>query len=182
MKQRFVSLMVLMAGGWFSIAGPASAQAVPSSEQPQAGLILTKLSPPVYPPLALQARIQGDVEVTVRTRQDGSVESAVIASGHPILAPAALESAKKSQFECHECIEAVTSYVLKYKFQIISRGYPKDCDYTEKQQPPAEIDIALHQITVAGWAIGICDPVNTIFKVRSAKCLYLWKCSTRYGL
>jgi TonB family protein len=178
MKQRFVSLVMLTAGVWFSTAGSASGQSVASSERPQTGLILTKLSPPVYPALARLARIQGDVEVTVRVRQDGSVESAAIESGHPILAPAALESAKKSQFECHECGEAVTLYAMKYKFQIISRGYPKDCDYAEKQ-PLAEIDTTLHEITLAGWAVEICDPAGT--KVRSVKCLYLWKCSNRYG-
>jgi TonB family protein len=178
MKQHFVLLVVLVVGVWSSTVGPASAQSVPPSEPPHAGLVLTKLSPPVYPALARQARIQGDVEVTVNVRRDGSIESMVITSGHPMLAPSAIESAKKSQFDCHECSEAVTTYALRYKFQITSRGYPKDCDTTEKQ-PLAEVDPTGHQVTVPAWAQLICDPASTIFKVRSVKCLYLWKCSTR---
>jgi TonB family protein len=147
----------------------------------QGKVVLTKLFEPIYPKLALQARIAGDVDLMLTIRRDGSVESAVFVSGHPMLKQAALDSAQRSQFECGACGETVTSYPLKYRFQITSRGYPKDCDYIEKQ-PPAEIDIALHQITVSGWAMGICDPASKIFKIRSAKCLYLWKCSTRYEL
>jgi TonB family protein len=145
--------------------------------------VLTKLFEPIYPKLALQARIAGDVDLMLTIRRDGSVESAVFVSGHPMLKQAALDSVKVSQFECGGCGETANSYPLKYRFQITSRGYPKDCDYTEKQ-PAAEIDIALHQITVSGWAMQICDPTSRIskFKVRSARCLYLWKCSTRYEL
>jgi TonB family protein len=182
MKQRFVWLLVLIAGVWSSTVGPASGQSVPPSETPQTGLILARLSPPFYPALARQARIQGDVEVTVGVRQDGSVESAVIASGHPILAPAALESAKKSKFECHECSEAVTSYALAYKFQITPRDPPKDCDAQAETQPPAEMDPSRHQVTVSDWAMWTCDPAMRVFKVRSAKCFYLWRCSRRYEL
>jgi len=182
MQQRFVSLILLMAGVWSSISGPPSAQSLPSSDRPQAGLILAKLSPPVYPALARQARIQGDVEVMIKAREDGSLESAVITSGHPILAPAALESAKNSQFECRECSEAVTSYALRYRFQIIPRDPQKDCDTQAETQPPAEMDASRHQVTVFTWAIWTCDTAMRVFKVRSAKCLYLWRCSIRYEL
>jgi hypothetical protein len=39
------------------------------------GVILSKLSPPVYPPLARQTMIGGDVTVKVSLRPDGTVES-----------------------------------------------------------------------------------------------------------
>ncbi len=182
MKSRCTSLLLAGVVLYLSpVTERASAQSAQSSESPQNGPVLTKLSDPTYPPLALQARIAGDVDLMLTIRRDGSVESAVFVSGHPMLRPAALDSAKRSQFECGGCGETVTSYPMKYRFVITSRGYPKDCDYTEKQ-PPAEVDIAGHQITVPGWAMEICDPSSRIFKVRSAKCLYLWKCSTRYEL
>ena len=44
---------------------------------------VAKLSPPIYPPLALQARITGTVELNVTLRRDGSVESVAVVSGHP---------------------------------------------------------------------------------------------------
>jgi TonB family protein len=85
-------------------------------EKPQ--VVLVNLSPVVYPPLARQARIQGDVKVQLQVRADGSVASAEVISGHPMLKQAALESAQKSQFECHGCADETTSHVLTYTFGI----------------------------------------------------------------
>ena len=65
-----------------------------------AGVFLVKLSPPVYPPLARQARIMGDVRIQLAIRRDGSIESSEGVSGHPLLKQAALESAQQSEFEC----------------------------------------------------------------------------------
>jgi len=44
---------------------------------------------PVYPPLALQARIQGTVEFTVTVGVDGKVENLSLVRGHPLLVNAA---------------------------------------------------------------------------------------------
>ena len=70
-----------------------SAQSTQSSDAIQGTVLLTKLFPPSYPPLAKQARIAGDVMVAVRVRPDGSVESASAVSGHAMLGPAAAQSA-----------------------------------------------------------------------------------------
>ena len=118
------------------------------AEGATSGVVLTKLAPPVYPPLARQARIAGDVRIDLVIRRDGSVESAVLFSGHPMLAPAALESAKKSQFECRGCSDSAKSYSLTYTF-----GFLDDSG---------------------------CKSVVEERRVRSSKCLYLWKCDTRY--
>jgi TonB family protein len=181
MKQRLASLMLVIAAVCSSAAiEHASAQSAQSPNAPQSGVVLTKLSDPTYPPLARQARIAGDVDLMLTIGRNGNVESAVVVSGHPMLKQAALDSVQQSQFECGGCGEAVMSYALKYKFQIVTRGFPKDCDMTEKQ-PPAEVDLEHREVTVSAWAMEICDPAGRIFKVRSAKCLYLWRCSTRYG-
>jgi TonB family protein len=155
----------------------ASARSHQNTAAQNNGAILTRLSQPLYPALARQARIQGDVDVTVNIRQDGSIESALVSAGHAMLAPAALESAKASQFECRGCSEVGASYALKYKFEIISRGYPKDCDSATEKQPIAEVDESGHQVTVPAWATLICDPADV--KFRAAKCLYLWRCGVR---
>jgi len=97
-----------------------------------------------------------------------------------MLKQAALDSAQRSQFECRACGEAGTSYALKYEFQIVPRDPPKglkDCETQEEKQPPAEVDVLRHQVTVSAGVMGICDPA--VLRVRSAKCLYLWRCGTR---
>ena len=161
----------------FGLVGHALAQSAQSPALPANEPILTKLSEPTYPRLAEQARIEGDVDVILTIRGDGTIESATVSSGHAMLRQAALDSARQSQFECRPCAEPGSTYALKYKFRIISRGYPKDCDI--EKDPAAVVDNARHEVSVSGWAMMICDPSTTIVRVRSAKCLYLWRCGTR---
>jgi TonB family protein len=98
-----------------AICSLAQDSATPSP-LPQTGAVLVKLSPPSYPPLARQARIAGNVKVQLSIRKDGSVESAEVISGHPILKQAALDSATKSQFECRDCGNEVSPYLITYTF------------------------------------------------------------------
>ena len=43
----------------------------------------------VYPPLAAQARISGQVRFTVIINKDGTLQNIQLVSGHPLLVPAA---------------------------------------------------------------------------------------------
>jgi len=141
------------------------------------GVVLTKLSPPLYPPLARQARITGDVRVLVGIRRDGSVESAELLSGHPMLVQAALDSARKSIFECRGCFESVTQYPLTYAFEIWADcRFGPNCQAVEPRAP--EVSQSEHKITITVEPACTCDPARIYVqkKIRSAKCLYLWKC------
>ena len=117
-------------------------------EAPQAGVVLGKLLPPTYPPLARTARVIGDVQIQLSIRRDGSIESTSVVSGHPLLTQAALESAQKSTFDCHNCRADGNTYGLTYSFRLRDDKAP--CG-------KVEIDKEWH--------------------VRSLKCLYLWKCT-----
>jgi TonB family protein len=114
--------------------------------------VLTNLYLPIYPPLARQARIAGDVKIQLRIQRNGSVDSAEVISGHPMLKQAALESAQKSTFECETwssgvfiagCRDVVASFTLIYTF-----GFRDDLDGLD------------------------CS----IKRSRARKCLYLWAC------
>jgi len=50
---------------------------------------------PSYPPLAKQARIQGVVKLSAVIAKDGTIQELSVISGHPLLAPAALEAVKQ---------------------------------------------------------------------------------------
>lgn len=54
---------------------------------------------PVYPPLALQARIQGTVRFMATIDRQGRVSNLQVQSGHPLLIQAAIEAAKQWIFE-----------------------------------------------------------------------------------
>src|SRR5580692_4893114 len=58
------------------------------------GLLVKKVNPN-YPPLARQARIQGVVLLQAQISKDGRIENLQLISGHPMLAPAAIEAVKQ---------------------------------------------------------------------------------------
>jgi TonB family protein len=77
-----------------------------SPANPDAGkgqVTITELSLPAYPALARQIRISGDVQLELKIQPDGSLDSLEVFSGHPLLAQAALDSAKQSHFRCNDC-------------------------------------------------------------------------------
>jgi hypothetical protein len=48
-------------------------------------VVLTKLADPLYPPLARQTGITGDVELMLEIRNDGSIQSVDVVKGHPLI-------------------------------------------------------------------------------------------------
>jgi protein TonB len=62
------------------------------------GLLIRKV-PPAYPPLARQARIQGVVILQAQISKEGAIENLQLISGHPMLAPAAIEAVKQWKYK-----------------------------------------------------------------------------------
>jgi TonB family protein len=60
----------------------------------QALMVIYTTQPP-YPPLAKQARIQGVVRLDAIIAKDGTMKDLRVASGHPLLVPAALEAVRQ---------------------------------------------------------------------------------------
>ena len=54
---------------------------------------------PAYPELAKKMQISGTVKIEVMVASNGTVKEARIVGGHPVLATAALDAAKKWRFE-----------------------------------------------------------------------------------
>ncbi len=76
----------------------ATPQRVRVSQGVSQGLLIRKVQPN-YPPLARQARIQGNVVLTAEISKDGSIENLRLVSGHPMLAPAAIEAVKQWKYK-----------------------------------------------------------------------------------
>jgi TonB family protein len=78
--------------------GPArQPQRVRVSEGVSAGLLLHQVQL-VYPSEAKYARIQGTVLLRAVIGKDGSVEKLTLVSGHPMLAPAAIDAVKQWRY------------------------------------------------------------------------------------
>lgn len=59
---------------------------------------LLKQAQPVYPPLAMQARIQGTVRLQVTVSKEGRVVQAEVLSGHPLLVQSALDAVRQWEY------------------------------------------------------------------------------------
>ncbi len=76
----------------------ATPQRVRVSQGVSAGLLIRKVTP-TYPPLARQARIQGTVVLQAEISKDGTIQNLQLISGHPMLAPAAIEAVKQWRYK-----------------------------------------------------------------------------------
>jgi protein TonB len=76
----------------------ATPQRVRVSSGVQSGLLVRKVNP-TYPPLARQARIQGAVILQAQISKDGNIINLQLISGHPMLAPAAIEAVKQWKYK-----------------------------------------------------------------------------------
>lgn len=160
----------------------ALAQCASDSQEPGPQVLITNLSPPVYPPLALQARITGTVELNITIASTGNVESIEVVNGHPLLTKAAVDSVHLTQFQCREC-EASMRHLMTYNFELEEAVYCADvnCEAQCPKSPP-RVTQSQNTITIVDRPVATCDPVGTIVRVRSAKCFFLWRCGKRYPL
>lgn len=69
-------------------------QRIPVGGNVQAAKLISQPKP-IYPPLAKSARIQGKVILNAVIGKDGTIQNLTLASGHALLAPAALEAVRK---------------------------------------------------------------------------------------
>jgi periplasmic protein TonB len=76
----------------------AAPQRVRVSSGVSTGLLIRKVQPN-YPPLARQARIQGNVVLQAVISKSGTIENLQVISGHPMLVPAALEAVKQWRYK-----------------------------------------------------------------------------------
>jgi TonB family protein len=69
---------------------------------------------PIYPDLARKMNISGTVKIEVVVAPNGAVKDARVVGGHPVLAGAALDAAKKWRFEP---ASSESAGVIDFKFE-----------------------------------------------------------------
>ena len=87
---------------WLSLAALAAGVVAPkpvSAQEQEAARKVTKRVTPIYPPIALQARLKGTVKLMLTVTPEGTVKSVKTLGGNAVFVPAAEEAAKKWKFE-----------------------------------------------------------------------------------
>jgi protein TonB len=73
---------------------------------------------PTYPPLARSARIQGTVVLQAMISKAGTIENLRLLSGHPMLAPAAIEAVRQWRYRPYilnnEPVEVETQITVNF--------------------------------------------------------------------
>lgn len=173
-KARELSILML-AGVTITWTAFAAQQGPPADSRSKGDLVIVSLNNPTYPPLARMANITGDVELKLKIRKDGGIQSASALGGHPLLTQAALESAQRSNFGCRGCGDAGTVGSITYSFKIeASPGWP--CPETSG----ARVTQSGNHITLTTEP-ALVHPYFSSRAAPSAKCLYLWACGSRWG-
>jgi TonB family protein len=113
---------------------------------------------PEYPPLAKAARITGDVLLDVTLKDDGSVVSSRVISGHPLLRAAAQTNSTSWKFAAADNKDLDNEeFTLTYQFRL---SVSPDCG-----AGPTRVTIeSYNRVTVLGSPIVICDPPATVKK------------------
>src|SRR5246500_2582519 len=100
----------------------ATPQRVRVSQGVSTGLLVRKVNPN-YPPLARQARLQGTVVLQAKISKTGDIKTLPLISGHPMLAPAAIEAVKQWKYKPYllngEPVEVETQITVNF---ILSGG------------------------------------------------------------
>ena len=161
--------LLLAATTWAGLAVAPSAEA-----QTEVAIVPLEWPTPVYPQIAESARIQGDVEVDVDVRADGSVEAARAVSGPPLLRVSAEDAARRARFDCRGCVQATTRYSLYVTYRQFDR---------ERPQPGVT---PLVVSPTQGWVTVVTSEpeihINWAWlSVRGPTCLYLWRCASEWG-
>jgi TonB family protein len=118
-RRLLISLLLLGLSTFTCLAASqeASPQGVPVGQSVMAGQIVTKVAP-IYPPLARQARIQAPVVLKVLISKSGDVEKVQLVSGHPMLAPAAIEAVKQWKYKPYlvngDPVEVATTVTVNF--------------------------------------------------------------------
>ena len=80
-----------------TVLRPLPVQKLRVSSGVAAGMLIHQVKPQ-YPPIAMQAHIQGTVVLQAVIGKDGTVQDLHLVSGHPMLAPAAIEAVKQWRY------------------------------------------------------------------------------------
>jgi len=110
-SQRIAATVLALTLG--AAVGPVHSRAQTSANDEIVRRAKNKVQP-AYPELAHKMNISGTVKIDVTVAPNGTVKEARVVGGHPVLATAALEAAKKWRFEP---APAESSGVIEFKFE-----------------------------------------------------------------
>lgn len=118
------------------ISSIAAYQTNPSNNQ----VTLVEATPPLYPPIAVAVRAEGEVMVEVTINNDGSVNGSKAVAGHILLQKASELAAQRWKFSAIEGQAITRKATLSFKFVLL----PWKVGIEEEQpifRPPFQVEV-----------------------------------------
>lgn len=184
-------MRTINAGAWLTATVLAVVCGSPAAAQPAASIVPVEWPRPVYPQIAQSARVQGEVEVAVDVRPDGSVAAVEVVRGIPLLDQAVTDAARRARFECRGCVDAANRYSLYVTFRLSLENPPTGPAPLIVSPTQGWITVVAGVPVIGGGGMpdpptrGLkclflwrCDPPAT--RARAGHCLWLWRCGGRY--
>jgi protein TonB len=98
-------------------APPSALERVPVTSTIEAAKLTSRIQP-LYPPLAIQARIQGNVVLHAIISREGTVSELQVLSGHPLLVNSALEAVRQWRYSATllngQAVEVETTITISF--------------------------------------------------------------------
>jgi TonB family protein len=100
----------------------------PGTRVPEAEMqkLRIHIADPVYPPIAIQARVEGIVALDVRVTATGDMGQIRLVSGHPMLATSAIEAVRQWKYQPYvvngNAVEVATMVRLNYRLTANDAG------------------------------------------------------------
>jgi protein TonB len=101
MKRHWIAPLLLLCALTVSAASQVHPQRIRVSSGVMQALLVKKV-PPQYPQDAKDQHIEGVVVLKINTDKEGNVYQAELVSGHPQLAPAAIEAVKQWKYKPYQ--------------------------------------------------------------------------------
>ena len=113
-----------------ALAIAASGQTMPKRVPPEeAAKHLVKKAPATYPPMAEEARIQGNIILEVSIDESGAASVRRLVTGHPMLAPAAIETVNRWRYQPFE-VDGKPATVVT--LVMVTFGHPTNHDAEDR--------------------------------------------------
>ena len=113
-QRKTAAVMAVLTMGSINVPAIAQAQGSQTAQSEEIVRRAKNRVQPAYPDLARKMNITGTVKVEVTVAPNGTVKDARVVGGHPVLAGAALDAAKKWKFEPSP---AESTGIIDFKFE-----------------------------------------------------------------
>ena len=131
-----------------ALAAGAAAVARSGQSTSESPAVIAAVAPVTYPAIARSTRAGGEVVVEVHLDAEGSVLSAKVISGHPLLKRVSEEAANQWKFSSVAAGTKQRAVRLTFAYREVDKGPNPRSEFTTIFLPPYKVEVQAHPKTI----------------------------------